>query len=116
MIAAGPRLHCCVPYCRHTRGSHKNDPLPADVTGWEWICATHWRPVPRTIKARRRQLDRRVARLERAFDLPAYRTRLMTTGRYDAFAAAMNRARAAARQGWATCRDTAIEIAMGIGA
>jgi len=114
MTAPALRLCCCVPYCRHTRGSRKNDPLPADLAGWEWICAAHWRPVPWPIKARRRQLDRRVARFERAFDRPAYRTKLMTTGRYDAFAAAMNRARAGARQGWATCRDTAIEIAMGI--
>lgn len=40
------RLTCCVPFCRRTRGSTKADPLPADVSRWEWICAPHWYGIP----------------------------------------------------------------------
>ena len=44
------RVTCLVPFCRHTRGDRKNDPLPRPLGGYEWICAEHWRPVPRKAK------------------------------------------------------------------
>lgn len=36
------RISCCVPFCRHTRGDRKGDPL-TDRT--EWICGDHWKFV-----------------------------------------------------------------------
>lgn len=44
------RLRCIVPFCAHTRGDRKGDPL---IPGMEWICSEHWRL---TSKAWRRRL------------------------------------------------------------
>lgn len=49
------RLSCCVPFCTHTRGDRKNDPLRP---GMEWLCADHWRLVPVRLKKRRAKLRR----------------------------------------------------------
>jgi hypothetical protein len=38
------RISCIVPFCRHTRGDRKGDPLKP---GTEWICGDHWRLVDR---------------------------------------------------------------------
>lgn len=62
-----PRLTCCVLFCRRTRGSTKGDPLPADLTGYEWVCGPHWRAIP----ARRRRAwskRRKAAMSPPAFD------------------------------------------------
>jgi hypothetical protein len=57
-----PRVACCVIGCR--RGTSRIEPLAEGFvdleTGAErkWICAEHWRRVPKTLKARRRALIR----------------------------------------------------------
>ena len=50
------RLACLVPGCRHTRGDRKGDPI---LPGMEWICAEHWRLVPRPLKAIRTRARRK---------------------------------------------------------
>lgn len=44
------RTHCCVPFCR--RRTSKFEPEPPDDL---WICPTHWREVPRVMKAVKRR-------------------------------------------------------------
>ena len=51
-----PRLRCIVPGCSHTRGDRKGDPI---TPGMEWICAGHWRLVPRALKAIRTRARRK---------------------------------------------------------
>lgn len=43
------RLKCIVPFCRHTRGDRKSDPLRP---GMEWICAKHWSTTNTTWRRR----------------------------------------------------------------
>ena len=57
------RLHCLVPGCRRTRGQRRGEePITGDE---EWICAVHWKLVPRELKTlrtkSRRRWDREVA-------------------------------------------------------
>lgn len=79
------RMACCVPFCRRRRGLRKGETsLPP-----EWICADHWRAVPRETRGR---LNR------------AYRAWLRT------------RSDAAARlwwMRWEACRRQAIERGVG---
>lgn len=54
------RIRCLVPFCRHTRGDRKGDPVRQ---GMEWICGEHWMPLPKVerrvySRARRRVLAR----------------------------------------------------------
>lgn len=49
------RISCCVPFCAHTRGDRKNDPLLPDT---EWLCEEHWKLVPVRLKRRRAKLRR----------------------------------------------------------
>lgn len=82
------RIHCCVPFCRATRGDRKVSPV-AQIS--EWICARHWKAVPARLK-RRRAAARRLARkgqTERAAWLDAWL--------------------------WRECKRAAIEAAGGIG-
>lgn len=37
---SGDRIPCCVPFCRRTRKPGCS----------EWICQTHWAPVPRSMR------------------------------------------------------------------
>jgi hypothetical protein len=63
------RMPCCVPFCRRTRRN--------DGRFREWICAIHWRAVPRRLKAYKRATQRRavatldpqeIARANRAWE------------------------------------------------
>lgn len=105
------RLHCVVPHCRCTRGDRKRDPLPADLTGYTWICAKHWRTVPSSVKARRRQLDRRAARIHGLWHRKAH---LQTLEQWEQCRDALQRARARAFEAWEACVAAAIETAAGI--
>ena len=41
------RLACCVPFCTHTRGDRKGDPVAQyDV----FICRDHWVTIPRQMR------------------------------------------------------------------
>lgn len=51
------RISCCVPFCRRTIAIERL--LPDN----EWLCAEHWRAVPRQLKAVRARLRRRRKRL-----------------------------------------------------
>lgn len=106
------RVTCCVPFCRCTKGDLATDPLPADLTGYEIICAKHWRHVPRSRKARRRQLDRRVERIERMWARAVNRCLPDAAGiRWER---AYRRAWYAARDGWRMVKAAAIEAAAGM--
>lgn len=59
----GPRLLCCVPFCTHTRGDRKGDPI---VEGMEWICGQHWKLT--SVSWRRRYA---LFRRRKRFDLAA---------------------------------------------
>jgi hypothetical protein len=56
MIKPG-RTPCCIPFCGRT--------FKTEHEGEEIICGKHWRLLPATMKARRRQLRRRLDRIER---------------------------------------------------
>ncbi|KFL31413.1 hypothetical protein JP75_07565 [Devosia riboflavina] len=55
------RLNCSVPGCTRTRGDRKGDVLGPYI---EWICADHWKLVPRWMKAARNRARRRLRRAE----------------------------------------------------
>lgn len=53
MTTSPPRLPCCAPFCRRTTGK----------TGFsEWICADHWRAVPRRMRAMKFRIEREAKR------------------------------------------------------
>lgn len=81
------RVACLVPGCTHQRGDRKGDKLEP---GYEWVCADHWRLVPRLQRA---VYSRAKRRWRRRMDQPsaAVCTRL-----------------------WARVRAIAIETAMGV--
>jgi hypothetical protein len=54
-MAMTDRITCCVPFCHHTRGDRKGDPI---LGMREWLCAEHWRLVSGTLKARRAKFRR----------------------------------------------------------
>ena len=83
------RIRCCVPFCRHTRGNRKGDPLRP---GMEWICAEHWRAVPSRLKTVRTRLRRRLKR-------QGYMTEVM---------------RGIEHRSWELCKRAAIETAGGL--
>lgn len=83
------RISCCVPFCSHTRGDRKGDPLPADLERYEWICHAHWKNVRVTL---RRIYRRRKARLR--IEGPSYQRHV------DHF--------------WTICKREAIERAVGL--
>lgn len=58
------RICCCVPFCRRTR--------KADATISEWICAEHWRAVPRNDRAIYSRVKRK-ARFAGAWTMAAER-------------------------------------------
>lgn len=47
------RKACCVPFCRRTTGEAKH------VAAAEWICAVHWRRVPRAVRRVKFRAERR---------------------------------------------------------
>ena len=115
------RVTCLVPFCRHTRGDRKNDPLPADVTGLEWICAAHWRAIPRLLRAVSRRAERDYLRAREARDVAATAIRTSGTPRPRAIsdawhAAGLRHQLAAARADriWSRCKRKAIEAAGGL--
>ena len=87
---AADRIRCLVPHCRCTIARAHLDPAHD-----EWICAKHWRAVPRGAKQARQVAMRRHRR-------------------------ALGRARSylliaeAARRAWKRCKAEAIEAAGGI--
>lgn len=101
------RLQCCVPYCRR---SMRND------EGYsEWICGKHWPLVPRALKSRKRQLNRRVKRLKRMWDNdPVAQARIEGSGRYLKYRRTLQRAYQASYAAWEECKRAAIEAAAGI--
>jgi hypothetical protein len=55
----GRRVLCLVPFCTCTRGDRKGDPLPADLTFYEWICPRHWSALPTMYRRAYRRACRR---------------------------------------------------------
>lgn len=102
------RIACCVPFCRCT--------VPKDrhPGATEVICAKHWRLVPRALKARKRQCNRRIDKLNAAWQRPAFQERIERSGRYIKFASTITRAYAAEHRTWDACKAAAIEIEAGI--
>lgn len=111
---AGPRVRCCVPFCTRSRGDRKGDPIPRDRPGYEWICGPHWRLVPASVKARRRQLDRRRTRLREAWDRPRFQARVLSSGRHLKYLGVVQRAAEDSWRAWGRCKALAIETAMGV--
>lgn len=77
-------LSCSVPGCTHTRGRRKGED-PFTVREW-WVCADHWRPVPRWMKAIVNRARKRARRLGtaaawRAVDRLGRRTRTVAIQR-----------------------------------
>lgn len=101
------RISCCVPYCRRTARNDK---------GYgEWICGKHWPLVPRSMKRRRRELDRRVEKIKRMWDGdPAAQARIEGSGRYLKYCWTLQRAYQASYAAWDECKQAAIEAAAGI--
>ena len=54
----GPRITCCVPFCKRTIAKERLDP------NTEWVCQIHWKNVP---KAARRLLTFTYRRYKRHF-------------------------------------------------
>ncbi len=84
------RMHCLIPFCRCTRTR-----TARDAAGTEWICAKHWRLVPRTVK------DARTLAACR------YRRTRMRDRLYPHIESALQGA-------WRECKAAAIEAAGGI--
>lgn len=99
------RVRCLVPGCNHTRGDRKGDPIRP---GMEWICAEHWRPVSRRLKAIRSRALRRLKRAETV--LPA----VELAGAWTSIHETARRADAAQWRLWKRIKREAIERAMGI--
>lgn len=67
------RQCCCVPHCRRTRkltydrltvdmgGYASGDTITTDI-GEEWICADHWKQVPRNLRTLHFAAKRKVRR------------------------------------------------------
>ena len=95
------RLSCCVPFCKRTTGKQFR----------EWICAAHWRAVPREVKLFRRRADKANERARIICDG-------LTEGTadkefVDAIMARIKASKRAARA-WERCKRAAIERGMGI--
>ena len=91
------RLRCIVAHCQHTRGPRKGDDPPIEQ-GMEWICAQHWRAVPKRL----RQVHNRAWNWNAG--LP-YRRQGSPLNRKN---------RKAAGRIWRRCKRAAIEAAAGI--
>lgn len=116
------RISCCVPFCQHTRGLHKDETsLPL-----EWICAKHWRPVTR--KLRRLKSRTEAAYIAAKIKCEAIEIEGMECAKLhqggversiiDRFAEAADRLErkgAQATRAWERCKRAAIEAAGGIG-
>lgn len=115
------RVCCCVPFCQRTRGDRKNDPLPENLDGLEWICAEHWKAVSGQLRAIYRRAHKAEA-IAQAIDAEACRAvqsafpnvptdveqrRWVTVWR------AVD-ATSRARRVWRICKRRAIEAAAGI--
>lgn len=97
------RIRCLVPYCRCSR---RPDP---DIR--EWICAKHWKMIPREIKATRAQRRREARRIVRR--KPTYREYWkLPAGSADRLAAVGLWRRL--DMAWRACKVAAIEAAAGI--
>lgn len=115
------RLTCLVPFCRHTRGDWKNDPLPSDLSRMQWVCAEHWRAVPRQLRAIHRRAERAYVSARASMDAastlmsvtPAPRPTPLTEG-WRTAGVRYKRARARADRIWNRCKRHAIEAAAGI--
>ncbi len=116
------RISCCVPFCKHTRGLHKDETeLPH-----EWICARHWRAVTR--KLRRLKSRTEAAYVAAKIKCEAVEREGMACARshhggidraiIDRFCEAadrLNRKGAQCMRVWERCKRAAIEAAGGIG-
>lgn len=95
-----PRLCCAVPFCRSTTGKPYS----------EWVCAKHWRLVPKKVKAFRRRADAAGKRAgERRDALTG-----MDDHRYADAMLALFKARSRQQRAWERCKRAAIERGMGI--
>ena len=101
------RICCIVPFCRHTRGDRKANPL---TVGMEWICERHWKLVPRALKHRKKLANKIADRAEARF-----MQRYEQQGGYTI--AQLQRVQSAknlAHRAWERCKAAAIERAAGL--
>ena len=86
------RCRCLVPFCRRSRGPRKGDDPPITETT-EWVCADHWKAVPKSLKRRRSRIVRMMGR---------------------ASGERLHRLDAIDRKLWERCKTAAIERAAGL--
>lgn len=112
------RIHCCVPFCENSR--------PNDNSYPEWICAEHYRAVPRRLRAFK-------ARVQKAYDTAKVqceairqenddyarehpgRAHMDIVTRLSVVSRRRQRKQAQLLRTWERCKVAAIEAAGGIG-
>jgi hypothetical protein len=111
------QVRCLVPFCNCTRGDRKGDPLPADITFYEWICARHWSAVPTTWRKVYRRAWRKLdaAKAHNAAAMAECRANRVPRISNKAEFFAEYHARRALHRLWDRIKRLAIERAMGIG-